>query len=181
MSELLFENPLLIGLTGAAAVAIALATWWYGSYRSALYTAIGLALLSLVLFEVNVFVKTDRESVIEQIHAVAADLEKNRHEQVIAAIHPEATEWIRRAKADLHRHKFSMARITGIKQVTVKPGSQPLQAIAEFHVAFNAAVSGYELAGRRFVRVTFQQSSGKWLVREFEHFEPTAGFKANGP
>ena len=113
MSELLFENPFVVGVTGTAFVLIALVTWVQGGFRAALYSAIGFALLTLILLLVNINVQTDRETIQTLLHQVGRDLEHNEFDKVIAVIHPAAVEAIQRAKSELHNYKFSMARVTG--------------------------------------------------------------------
>jgi hypothetical protein len=180
MSELLFENPLIICLSGGAFVVVALITWIQGGFRQALYVAIGLALLTIVLFEVNINVETDRESIERVLHDVASDLEHNEYDEIYSVIHPEAVEGIRRAKSELPNYRFTVARVTGIKEIKVDRTKNPPSATAEFHVAVSLTTQGNEINGiRRFVRVTFLQRDGRWLVHDYEHFDVAAGFQAD--
>ena len=72
MAELFFESPVTIGVTGLIFVLIALITWINGGFKWALYTAIGLALLTILLVLLSIQVKTDREQIGTTLNQVAA-------------------------------------------------------------------------------------------------------------
>lgn len=182
MSELLFENPLLIGLVGVACTLVALVMWIKGGFRPALYTAIGLVIITLLLLLLNISTRTDREQIDQVLHEVATAVEQNDLPKVITYIHPSAVPGLERAKSELPSYRFTEARITGIKSIEVKPHTEPPSAIAEFNVAVSLSGGGDQLNGiRRFVRAYFMKRDGRWLVHNYDHFEPTAGFRQTLP
>lgn len=181
MSELFLENPLVLGLAGGVATAIALAIWIQGSQRPAMYSAVVLAVLTLILVEINVYVQTDRERVQVLIHQVAKDIQNNDLEKILSVIHPNAPQLVRAANDASRNFKFSVARVTGIKQIQVDRQANPPKATAEFYVVVNASVRGTAVGGRGFVRVTLLKSNDRWLVQEYQAFDPSVGFKGNLP
>ena len=152
-----------------------------GSHRPSLYIAVALALLTLVLVEINVYVFTDREQIEELIHKVAKNVEQNDFNQIQKVIHPTATELKRITSQASQNYKFLIARITGIKQIQVDRQASPPKATAEFFAAVTVSSRESRLNGRGFVRVTFLENDGQWLVQEYTASEPTAGFRANVP
>jgi ketosteroid isomerase-like protein len=178
MSELLFESPITLGVTGLAFTLIALVTWIKGGFRAALYAAIALAVLTVVLLVVNLRVKTDREQIEQLLHDVAAAVERNDLPAVVSYIHPGAVQGLQRAKSEMPKYQFTSARITGIKSIQVHRDTHPPSAIAEFHVAVSLGTQGNHFDGiRRFVRAYFMERDGRWLVHNYEHFDVSAGFR----
>jgi hypothetical protein len=178
MSELLYESPLIVGFTGLALTIIALVVWIKGGFRNALYTACVLAVLTVVLLFLNLNIQTDREQIDQLLHDVAAAVQRNDLPTTLSYIHPNAVEGLQRAKNEMPKYEFTEARITGIKSIEVKPKLNPPLAVAEFYVAVSLNSGGRQVNGiRRFVRATLTKRDGRWLVSDYEHFEPTTGFR----
>jgi hypothetical protein len=180
MAELLFGSPVTLGVAGAALVLIALILWINGGFRSALITAVSLAILTVILLIISLRVHTDREQIVDVLDQVAAAVQQNDVPKVLSYIHPSAMPSVVRAKEELSRFKFTEARVTGIKSIQVDRRTNPPSAIAEFNVAVSVtAPSGQPFHIRRFVRCYFFFQDGRWLVNDYQHFDVSAGFRDN--
>lgn len=178
MSELLFENPVMIGVAGAMLTLIAAVTWIKGGYSAALYAALALFLLTILLVIMNIQIQSDREKVEGVIGSVAKAVERNDLDEVLKYVHSTQSAALNRAKTELPNFKFTMARITGIKKIEVDAAANPPSAIAEFNVAVDVTAQGQPYQGiRRFVHCKFLREGERWLVNDYEHFEPTHGFR----
>lgn len=179
MSEFLFENPVTLGVTGAALTLIAVIAWIKGGINAALYAALGLLLLTILLVSINLQVQTDREQVHGVIGAVAAAVQRNDLDGVLEHVQGARSAALQRAKTELPNYKFTEARITGVKKIEVKADTNPPSAVAEFNVFVDLIAHGSPHQIPRFVRCHFVREGERWLVSDFEHFEPTYGFKVD--
>lgn len=180
MTELFFESPITLGLTGSLFTIMALVVWIKGGFGAALYSAIGLALGTIALVLLSLWTQTEREAIEMVLNDVASAVERNDLQAVLEHIHPGAVGGIHRAKVEFPSYHFSEARITGIKSVEVQGNSQPPSAIAEFYVAVSIASNNAQANGiRRFVRAYFVKRDGKWLVHDYQHFDPGQGMRSS--
>lgn len=177
MLPYLLENPVVIGIFGLVIASAAAVVWTQTGKSAGLYVA-GLAVaITLLLIMLSVQIETDRERIQSTIDEVAEALSKNDYERVYSFIHPGATAAVTRAKAELPNYKFSEARVTRMKSIVVNRNSPPPTAIAEFNVAVTLEFQGQRIPVRRFVKAYFMLDGERWLVNDYEHFEPTAAFK----
>ncbi len=180
MSEFLFENPVTMGVVGAALTLVAAVTWIKGGYAAALYSAVALFLLTLLLISLNLQIQTDREKVRGVIDDVASAVRRNDLDGVLRHVHGARSSALSRAQNELPQFKFEEARVTGMKSIEVNADTAPPTAIAEFNVYVELTAHGTPYKVPRFVRCYFVRESDRWLVSDYEHFEPTHGFKMNG-
>jgi type II secretory pathway pseudopilin PulG len=182
VQALLLENPLVPLIVGLCVTAIAIVVWTQVDQRLvqrvSLATAIIALLVTVLLVTLSLQIETDREKIESTLHRVADALQRNDFETVYTYIHPNATEGIQRAKTELPRYKFSDARVTRIKDIIVNSDTQPRTAIAEFNVVVNVSFEQFSGRAPRFVHAYFMERDGKWLVRDYEHFEASAGFRS---
>ena len=181
MQALLLENPLVPLIVGLCVAAIAIVIWTQVDQRQiqrfSIATAIVTLLVTVLLVVISLQVETDREEIESTLHRVADALQRNDFETVYTYIHPNAAEGLQHAKAELPRFKFSDARVTRIKDIIVNYDTQPKTAIAEFNVVVDISFEQYSGRAPRFVRAYFMERDGRWLVRDYEHFEASAGFR----
>jgi ketosteroid isomerase-like protein len=177
MIELLLERPVLVGLTGLVVAVLAGLFWTQTGHKAALVSALLIALATIVLVAVSLQIQTDREKIERILHDVGAALQRNDYESVFSVMHPNAAVAVSRARAELPRYTFEVARVTHIKSILVETARRPETAIAEFNVRVDVTVDGQKFAVPRFVKIYFAKHEGRWLVRDYEHFEPTAGFR----
>lgn len=177
MQQFFLESPVALGLCGFF-VALATAFWWMQT--GARMAAIGAAVVSVVtalLVLVNLNIETDREQIRRTIDLVAEALKANDFPRVISYIHPGAAEGVARAKGELSNYHFLDARLTRLRSIEVNRRASPPAAIAEFNVAVEVEREGHRVPIRRFVKVYFAQQAERWLVRDYEHFDPLAGIE----
>lgn len=180
MAELFLESPLSIGVIGIILVLISVSVWINSGAKPSLYVAAAFLLLTIILVTVGMNVQTHREQVETVLSEVAEAVEDNNLQKVLSYVHPGAADSLTRAKSEFSKYKFTEARITGVKSINVDQRTSPMSAVAEFHVAVSLTGNGNQANGiRRFVRCYFLNSNGRWLVQDYEHFEPTAGFRDN--
>ena len=177
MSELLFESPYTIGVVGIAVAGVAAFVWLQTAQKAAAWVAISAAAITLILVMLSIQVKTDREKIASLIAEVCATVQRNDRERAYQYIHPNADEGLARAKSEFPRLTFSEARVTRMKSIEVNHLTSPATAIAEFNVFLRVEVDGTEFKVPRFIRAYFMQKDDEWLVTDYEHFEPTAGFR----
>ncbi len=177
MVQLFLESPIVLGVGGLCAAGLAGFFWTQTGNKPAGWTAIALLLLTLGLVALSVQIETDQEKITSMLHNVASGLQRNDHAYVIRHIHPEASATVQRAKTELPRYKFSEARVTRIKAITVDATRKPETAVAEFNVVVALTFDGYSGQVPRFIKLYLAKSDGVWLVRDYEHSEPTAGFR----
>lgn len=179
MVEFLFENPTWIGLLGLMATIAAGVVWLQTGARLAAIGAGSLALISLVLVITSLRVETPREQIRRTIYEVAEALSQNDVPKVISYIHPGALPAVVKAKGELPNYQFTEARVNRLRSIEVDQRPNPPVAIAEFNVAIEIATEGQKIPIRRLVKVYFGLSAGRWLVRDYEHFDPLANLDAD--
>ena len=180
MAELFLESPLSIGVIGVILVLVSALVWTNTGAKPAIYIAVAFLLLTIILVMVGINVQTHREKIETVLSEVAQAVEDNDLQKVLSYVHPEAADSLARAKSEFPNYKFTEARITGVKSINVDQRTSPMSAVAEFHVAVSVTGNGNQANGiRRFVRCYFLNRNGRWLVQNYEHFEPTAGFRDN--
>ncbi|MEM7478934.1 MAG: hypothetical protein AAF483_28460 [Planctomycetota bacterium] len=181
MSEMFFENPVWIGAIGFGLAFLAGIAWTQVDelkiQKGLMYGALGIAVGTLLLVMLNIQVQTETELIRETLHDVAASLEKNDHRAIERAIHPNASEAVQSAKKNLKSFEFEDARVTRIKSIDINE-SKPPTALAQINVVVDVNLKGTGKGrGARFVKVYFMKKDDRWLVQDFEQFEPTAGFR----
>lgn len=177
MLEFILEHPLMLALAGAAAVGLAVFIWLQTAHRAALQASIALGLLTIVLVVLSLQVETDREAIRRTLDEVADALERNDFEFVYSYMHPNAEAGVQRARGELPNYTFSEARVTRVKEIQVNHTTTPNTAIAEFNVFVKVGTQGQSFNVPRFVKIYFMKRGERWMVRDYEHFEPTAGFR----
>lgn len=178
MVEFLLENPLWIGLLGLMATIAAAVVWLQTGARLAAIGAGSLALLTMALVFTSLRVETPREQIRRTIYEVAEALSRNDVPKVISYIHPGALPAVVKAKGELPNYQFTEARVTRLRTIEVDQRANPPAAVAEFNVAVEIAAEGQNIPIRRLVKVYFGLSAGRWLVRDYEHFDPLANLEA---
>lgn len=177
MESFFLESPIWLGMTGGVIVAIAGYVWSQTGAKSALIATAGLLAVTILLVMVNIQIDTERESVTKLLHEIAAYVEANEYETVIGFIHEAAGDAVSRAKAELENIEFSDARVTRIKDITVNNSTSPPTAIAEFNAVAKLSSRGFSGTVPRFLKVYFRRVNDRWLIYDYEHDAPQAGFQ----
>jgi hypothetical protein len=177
MQAIFFEQPILLGLLGCILAGLAAFVWIQSGARAALYTAVGLLAATVGLVLLSIQVVTDREQIEITLHEVAELVEQNDRDGVMRYVHPDAESRLTRFETELPRYRFEEARVTKVKKVTVDTQADPKTAIAEFNVYVEVEAQGQVFRVPRFVRTYFRQQGSQWRVLDFEHFDPSVGFR----
>ncbi len=179
MSEFVLEKPLWVGIFGAILTVLAV-QWWINSGRSeAIRTAIGTLLLTLVLVGTGCLIETEQESLRTMLYQTANDLQNNRKSDVLNAIYSNPTEQVIAAKkyVDEGTYTFDAASIKKIHSIEVSGPKSARRAIVKMNVYVEGRFDGYAAKVPRYVEVTLYRVGDRWLVYDFTHNQPLAGFK----
>lgn len=172
MQTILYEQPWIIGVAGGVVVAVSLFVWLQLASRVGLYVGVVAAAITFCLILLNIQIVTDREQITRVLYEVATALRENDQEKVFAHIHPNAVTAVQRARAELPNYKFSDARVTQIRDISVTANTPPPTAVATFMVVVDVGLNQMQYKGPRLIRVYFMQRDGKWLVRDYQHTSP---------
>jgi len=171
--EWLFENSVPTLVTGSILTALAASAYWQTGQRIGLVAAGLGALLTAGLCAMEWLIVTPGELVADRIHALAADLERNQPERVLAYISPRAPDLIDHAKRVLAEVTVLDAVVKRNLRVEAVPGTGVAKA------TFNAVVvvdaPKHELTNYRHARVfelNFRFESGQWLISDFHERSP---------
>lgn len=177
MVQFLLASPVAIAVIGLCAAGLAGFVWTQNGNKFAAITAIALVLVTLGLVVVSSQIETEEESITRMLHEVAEGLQRNDREFVFSHIHPQAAATAKRAKAELPRYNFSEARVTRIKSITIDATRKPESAVVEMNVVVALVADGTSIRVPRFVKLYLNKLENRWLVRDYEHAEATAGFR----
>lgn len=180
MIDILLESPWIVASVGLFIVAITIYGWIQTGQKAALYSAGGILIATLLAVLISNWVETRQEKIRKVVHSVADDLGANRFEQIIAAIHPEATETVRRAQAELPNYKFKSAKVTGIHEINFTDKVEPQRVVVKMNVVVDVETNGFSGRVPRFVEVTFYKFGDQWLVYDYSHTDPMSGFREEG-
>jgi len=172
MQEYLLESPWIIGLLGFFLAAVLIYAWMQSGRDLFWKSSLGVALATLALLVINVTYKTDREVLDEFIHKIAADLQDNRFQEVVKAVHPEASEELRSLKSQLEAVEFESVQIKKIHGIELGKSTNPKSASIRMNVFVRASRGQNKGSVPRWVRVHLEQDRGKWFVVDYEHRDP---------
>jgi hypothetical protein len=172
MQEYLLESPWIIGLLGFFLAAVLIYAWMQSGRDLFWKSSLGVALATLALLVINVNYKTDREVLDEFIHKIAADLQDNRFQEVVKAVHPEASEELRSLKSQLEAVEFESVQIKKIHGIELGKSTNPKSASIRMNVFVRASRGQNKGSVPRWVRVHLEQDRGKWFVVDYEHRDP---------
>jgi hypothetical protein len=179
--DFLFENEIAIGVVGLAlSVLVGFVGLRVGQLK-AVYAAVGLGLLTAILCGLSVWIETDREQIRRTMNEIANALRENDHPKVISFFHPNATMGLQQVQGELPQYEFLDARVTRVRQIAINNTTQPPTAVSEFLAAIEVKLKNPSLYNgprdaRRFLKVYWMKKDDRWLVRDYEHFEPMRAF-----
>jgi hypothetical protein len=178
--RLLFENPWPIAIIGGLLAAM-LTGGLLRTGRIALLWAI-LAVLGLTLAGVLIErrVVTPTEEVELTLHNIAAELEANEIEGVVAYIASTAPELKREARSRLRDVTIEEVKIKRNLSIVLSAGSEPNRATARFNVVIVGTDKAGALGRRQgawFFVVQFRKEKGIWRVESYEQRDPREGLR----
>ena len=176
MPTFLFEQPWIVGTIGSILTVASVFGWLQTGNRWAAYSAIGFALITVLMVLMNLWVVTDREEVTVWLFQIASEVENNETPKVMARISHDATDRVRDAAAKLPRIKFLNARITKIHKVEIQSNRFNAKANVRMNVFVEADIQNYPVKAPRWIGLSLQKIEGKWLLTDFEDREPQHEF-----
>lgn len=172
MVELFAERPLLLSvLLGLLAMAM-LYAWTRSGQRSLLIAAAVLGLLIPVVWVVAGAIVTEEEEIRTLLARLAADVEANRFEDAYQAIHPDRTDVLQRARAELPRYEFTQARIASFRKIRVLEGTDPLEAVVDLNANVVVSQKRGPVQNQKVVRrllLHLQKTPSGWKVIDYDH------------
>ena len=181
MTTYLFEQPWILGVVGTIVTGATVFGWLQTGSPTALKSAAGILLLTILLILVNVWVVTDAEIVRGWIYEVASELENNQVDKVLKRIHPEASERVTNRSRILRHIEFSNMRVTKIHDLKVKTTSTSSRATIRMNVfaegTLNQGTVG-QASGKvpRWISLTLEKLDGVWLIADCEERDPLHEF-----
>jgi hypothetical protein len=172
MIDYLLESPWQIGLLGAILTAVAIYGWLQSGDKRALWSSVAIAVVSIALVLISVFIDTDREIIRRFVFETAHELEQNQTEKVIAKIHPLANEGLLNARARLPSIRFLTAKVKTIHGIEVTSHRTGRSATVRMNVYVDAEYDGRQGRAPRWVQLVLEESEGRWMIVSFEQHEP---------
>ena len=168
----LFENPWpAIGC--ALVIEVILGVAFYNTGRRAVLAGMaGVLVLALVMVAVERLVVTEREEVEDALHGIAAAMETNRIEAVLAYIAPDAIPMRSAVQSILPSIEVTEAKARDIKIVFNRVVAPPTARV-EFigRVKAKSHSPGQQFPYENFIRrftVKLRKEGDRWLLTEYE-------------
>ena len=166
-------------IVGAAVmVAILLMCVVYTARPAFLYAAIGVVLLAAGLVIVERSILTPREEVRAEIYAIAAALEANDTDAVLAHVSPTVPKLRERGARALGEVIIEQVKIKPNLKVQLAAGDPPTKATATFNVVVIGSQRRSGVSHQRgawFFTVDLVKEGGDWRVVDYRQQDPRRG------
>jgi hypothetical protein len=174
MITTLLENPWPILAIGILAVALAVGAMVATGKKAFLAAALGVVVLVAGLLALEWTVETDVEQVEQALFDLAADVERNDVDAVVARISPQAVRLRQEARSQLAAVTVRRVGIKSNLEIAVYPKRNPPLAEARFNVVITGDVSGSGLGGDypRYFVCNFRNEDGQWRLYSYENLDP---------
>jgi hypothetical protein len=175
----LIEDPLPIMVMGVILGVIVAVGFIKTGQRWLIAALAGVVLLAIAVLAIEQMVVTDREEVELVLFEIAAAVERNDIDAALLHISPDAPG-VHRANTELRRITFREVDIKPNLEIEVFPDRTPPEAQTRFNVVVIADVGIGGGADRypRYVEATFVKEGERWVVRDYDHYEPTRGMRS---
>jgi hypothetical protein len=171
----IFEQPLLIGLTGLLLISILLAIWSQMGKSMFLWGA-GVVLAATVgMLFLERSIETDRESVERTLQEIADAVASGEVSELLQYAHSQALGVRKQVETEFRRYDIDEVRITQIWDVEISSEPSPRRAVAHFNASVRSGRVQSGLGTRavvRYVTVTFEKEGNDWKVVAYEHDDP---------
>jgi hypothetical protein len=163
------DNPIPLFILGLLAQIVLGAILWQTGRGGVMYAMIVLGIVSVALIVAEIVIVSPTEEIADTLAEIAAALETNKPENVLAYIAPDKRSLRDDATQQLKRVQIREAVITGDLRVAfgASADSQPPTATASFNARIKAKflkdTSPYEQVIQRFT-VNFRKEDDRWLV-----------------
>ncbi len=179
----LFESPILVIVIGLTTAALLGGLWLQTGKRWLLAAAAAVLALAAGVVVLERSVETEAEKIEATLHRIARDIERNDRQAVLTHIHSRATAIRQAADAETSRYTFEQVKIKSNLEIVVHEGSQPKTATATFNVVVvgSGGMLGKNRSVPRYVTLELEQEDGQWRVLDYDHEDPSVGFKKRQP
>ncbi|MFO0012521.1 MAG: hypothetical protein ACK553_07255 [Planctomycetota bacterium] len=172
MLEVLLESPVTIGVVGAIVTIAALFTWLHTRVKGLLPLGIATAIATIILVTIGILFDTDKEILRRFVYETARELESNQYQKVLEKIHPQASVEMQEVRLRLPDIRFESARIKAIHAIDVKRHRSGLSATMKMNVFVEVEYGDRRGRAPRAAELTLEQVDGKWMIVDFQQFEP---------
>ena len=175
----LLESPLPAVIVGGMLTAILIGGWIQTALTWLLPSAAGVLLVTGSLVWLENAVVTEREEVEQTLQEIVEVVAEEALDGLLAHLHPDAEHARSKVRAEFPKYEFGEISIRPNLEVTIIEGT-PLAARATFNVVADGGIRSLgmeDVTVRRYVEVKFRQLNGRWLVHDYEHFEPLHGMR----
>jgi hypothetical protein len=176
MPTFLVEQPWIIGIIGAVVTIAALFGWLQSGNPIALRSGIGLAVASILLVVMNLWIVTDSEIIHTWVMDVANELEQNQVQKVKDRVHPQATNTVASRMNVLDHIQFESVRVTKIHSIDVKTTGDLKTAVVHMNVLAQGKLDGTPGKVPRWIGLNLETLKGKWLVVDVQEKDPLHEF-----
>ena len=179
MIEMLTESSLTILVIGGLSIAIIIGGWLNTGRKELIYALLGACLLFGGLVLVERLVVTERERVKATLYGLAAAIERDDVDTVLAAFHPDAQRERQQLQLAMKHFRARRINIKSNLEIEVFGGDSPTQARAEFNAVAIGGDRDDVLPQKlpQFVIVDFYKDGDVWRVETYELKSPEVGFK----
>lgn len=172
MDSVLFEQFWAVAIVGAIITAMTVYAWMQTGNPNVLKGAAGIAILTVILLCINVYVVTDREVVRALVFEMAGELERNEYEKTLQRIHPVPTESVKYRSRQLENIKFSSVRITCVHGIEINRTGSATRAVVRMNIAAEAESRTLRGKALRWIQLTLNKVNDRWLVSDIEDRDP---------
>jgi hypothetical protein len=176
----LLESPMTVLVLGGITALVFGAIWLQTGRKIELYVMLAIVVGVAGILAAGKLWKTDRQQVKATLYDIAADVERNDVNAVLAHLHPSLSELRQRASHEMPAYEFESVKIKKNLKIEVFPTESPPRAETSFNVVVIASDRAGIINGRqvpRFVRVTFVKAGNEWLITDYSHDDPQQGLK----
>jgi|CXWL01.1.fsa_nt_gi hypothetical protein len=176
----LLDSPTTVLVLGGITALVFGAIWLQTGRKIELYIMLAIITGVVGVLVVGRLWKSDRQQVKATLYQAARDVERNDLDSVLVHLHPSRSDIRQLAINELPLYKFESVKIKQNLEIEVFPDESPPRALASFNVVVVATDRSGVMSGRpvpRFVHVTFLKVGDDWRIADFDHGDPSQGFK----
>jgi hypothetical protein len=177
----IYEEPLPI-LVMSAVLCVALSVGFIKTGQKWLLFALAaVVVLTVALLAIERAVVTDREQVEDVLRQIAAAVERNDIDEAMQHFLRDPPAKLQADSDYLKKITFREVSIKPNLEIIIFPGTAPLRAETRFNVTV-VADAGWGDGPRhypRYVEATFIKQGDRWIVHDYQHFEPTRGMRSD--
>ena len=176
MQALLAEQPLLVSLMLGVLAAGLLFGWLQTGKKEAAIAGLVIGLLIPLAWVIASGWETDREKIESLVYEIAQAVENNDSDTAVSIIGDPQTK--ARARMELQRWNFELARVNRLRSIDVIEGTYPPEADVDLSVKVDVSQRSGSLRDVRVLRrliLKFQKSGDDWVVVDYRHMPVTGG------